>query len=529
MTSSSLPLNAVEVLDYSSISVTEQLNTSDANSDTVSMSESSNASESHRTTVWETFLHLTKGYVGVGVLSLPWAISQLGIPVGVIGCFVMAYWSSYNCWTVVRLKRFIEQTQVTENAESSVGGGSTATSVTYPDVGEWAYGRTFHSYVTVCICVQQLAVCTVFLSFIGENLLAVLEFLGISTNHVAVISMALPAVVLLSFLPNLKSLAPVMTAATIFVLIGFGVIGVIIHQEWDNRPEELPKLHLPQVPLALCAVLYSYEGICLILPVESAMKEPKHFGKVFWTSMTVVACIFASFGAICVYVLGNVTSGSITAFLLQAFGDNPSTLWWIMIANAAVSLSILFTYPLQMFPALELIGPWLQQKMNRKQEEDEKDLTGFEPLPPLFEHQVTTDFEPMEMEHDYNSETDDAQTGDDASDADEEERSTFSRVTATVFPELTMPGDSPLLRASLVLLTYMVAVVVPNVQSLISLAGALAGSSTALLIPPTMELAYLRHLEKSGDDENRSPFVPKDKWVLEKVKWYAYLLYWHIV
>ena len=67
-----------------------------------------------------------------------------------------------------------------------------------------------------------------------------------------------------------------------------------------------------------------------------------------------------------------------------------------------------------------------------------------------------------------------------------------------------MPGDSPLLRASLVLLTYLVAVVVPNVQSLISLAGALAGSSTALLIPPALELAYLRHLERDGEDDGKT-------------------------
>jgi proton-coupled amino acid transporter len=41
------------------------------------------------------------------------------------------------------------------------------------------------------------------------------------------------------------------------------------------------------------------------------------------------------------------------------------------------------------------------------------------------------------------------------------------------------------------MLTYVVAVAVPNVQSLISLAGALAGSSTALLIPPALELAWV--------------------------------------
>ena len=40
-------------------------------------------------------------------------------------------------------------------------------------------------------------------------------------------------------------------------------------KEWDARPDELPELHVPQMPLAACAILYSYEGICLILPIVS--------------------------------------------------------------------------------------------------------------------------------------------------------------------------------------------------------------------------------------------------------------------
>ena len=58
-----------------------------------------------------------------------------------------------------------------------------------------------------------------------------------------------------------------------------------------------------------------------------------------------------------------------------------------------------------------------------------------------------------------------------------------------------MPGDSPWLRAGIVIGTYLVAMVVPNVQSLVSLVGAVTGSSTALLIPPILELAYINHME----------------------------------
>ena len=114
---------------------------------------SSDDEEGHLTTVKETFLHLVKGYIGPGMLSLPWAVSQLGVPVGFVSVFVMSFWSSYNCWTVVRVKRHIEHSRgkdddIDDDKISDTGSSvTTNTNITYPDVGEWAYGKTFQSYV----------------------------------------------------------------------------------------------------------------------------------------------------------------------------------------------------------------------------------------------------------------------------------------------------------------------------------------------------------------------------------------------
>jgi proton-coupled amino acid transporter len=82
-------------------------------------------------------------------------------------------------------------------------------------------------------------------------------------------------------------------------------------------------------------------------------------------------------------------------------------------------------------------------------------------------------------------------------DEKEEAAQSFSGLSSvtSMLPKMTVPGDSLQLRASLVLIIFLVAVAVPNVQSLISLAGALAGSSIALLIPPFLELAWIRQME----------------------------------
>jgi amino acid permease len=517
---------------------------------TVVSTSSMGSSGAHKTGVGETFIHLLKGYMGAGCLSLPWAVSQLGLFWGTVAIFAMGYWSSYNCWTVVKLKRYIERSTPTDESDDkmSMSEASSAvssnTNITYPDVGDWAHGSHFQSYIAACVCVQQLAICTVFISFVGENLLAVMDRLDIHfalATHAGVMTLALPFIMGLSFIPSLKSLAPVMAMGTIMLLISFICVGVIIGDEWEVRPTTTVQVNPPLVPLAVCAILYSYEGICLILPVESAMKEPQHFKKVFIAAMTSVAVILAVFAAICVITFGNVTSGSVTAFLLGAYEDDPTVTFWLMVANTAVSLSVLLTYPLQLFPALEILAPAMVnrlpwgEKPDLKDDQDD-DFSAFEPLPPLPEHGYPSlDELPPNMEHNYDDYDESERNEDEAaSDKDTDDNNSMSAMSSMVslMPKMIMPGDSPLLRAMLVLMTYLVAVIVPNVQSLISLAGALAGSSTALLIPPILELAWIRHLEtdlvpeESQEEEKLwlGGVFSNIRWSWEKVKCYLMLL-----
>jgi proton-coupled amino acid transporter len=161
-------------------------------------------------------------------------------------------------------------------------------------------------------------------------------------------------------------------------------------------------------------------------------------------------------------------------------------------------------------------------------------LVGFEPLPPLPEHD-TASLDSIPSQHDYGDYDDvknEENGGSDDGMEDDLSRTMVSSVT-TFFPEMTMPGDSPQLRLVLVLLTYTVAVVIPDVQTLISLAGAVAGSSTALLIPPIMELAWIRHLQRDAKDELHQvdetgwfmAYRCTDKYLWEKVKsWFLLVI-----
>jgi len=552
------------------------------------------------TTPWQAFLHLLKGYVGPGCLSLPWALSQLGLINGMVACFAMAYWSSYNCWTVVQIKRYVqryeqqeaEHDQEADDHEDTEEEDASSSSpqqqqrhcqrsrqITYADVAEQMYGSPLaHRITTMLICLQQLAICTVFFSFMGVNFQAVLRAVcHVDWTLCTVLTVVLPAVLLLSSVPNLKALAPVTAVGTALLLVGLGLLGVVMvlvvlqgggggadGDDLDNgnssssssssnnnnsasSHDSNSSIHWSKVPLALCAILYSYEGICLILPVESSLQHSRrYFFSVFAAAMTTAATIFALVAGSSALVFGPVTNGSITAFLLTHYAHDPVLLHWILAANAAVTLSVLVTYPLQMFPCIEMVENWLWVRQQHEQEqstpptnprqrrrrrrrlvrtgvpyhatqphgEDGSDdpVDGYCPnhwngstsngvgdaatacstRSGWSERTTTTD-----CGTENNKEEEEGEDHWDGSDGDGIFRANVqdddgAQIHSDATGATPVSHNTLLVRLVLVLTTYLVAVLVPNVQTLISLAGAVAGSSTALLLPPLLDIAWVQ-------------------------------------
>ena len=101
-------------------------------------------------------------------------------------------------------------------------------------------------------------------------------------------------------------------------------------------------------------------------------------------------------------------------------------------------MAIFFTYPLQLFPCIDLINNKLSQRAT----------------------------------YELNPNTD-----------------TSSEETNLNLSEDTVAASSSIkLRIFLVVTTYIIAMAIPNVQQLISLIGALVGALVALIIPPLLEL-----------------------------------------
>jgi hypothetical protein len=255
--------------------------------------------------------------------------------------------------------------------------------------------------------------------------------------------------------------------------------------------------------------MYSLEGDQLILPIESAMTYPENFDAVLVVSMVFIAALFCVFSSVCVVAFGVINDGSITAYLLdhaveleadqgvtnrdEVFGMGQI----LLVANVIVSLSLVFTYPLQLFPCIGLAG---QIIVNQK---DEKKIQGDEDGYSTYRGDIELEEEclklmPMVGGSSYQATT----SGTTMKHIRRNRMMTCNDETDKSADELEMEGDSLFLRFSMVIATFFVAIVIPHLKSLIALAGAITGAATSLIIPPLLGLKFV-FIHWDGKKENR--------------------------
>ena len=89
------------------------------------------------------------------------------------------------------------------------------------------------------------------------------------------------------------------------------------------------------------------------------MMDPTKFDCVFFLGMSTVSSIYAVFACVCVAAFGVIDDGSVTAFLME-HSEEFAARRLVLVANFVVSISVLVTYPLQLFPTSLRNGEYLE-------------------------------------------------------------------------------------------------------------------------------------------------------------------------
>eukprot|EP00095_Tigriopus_kingsejongensis_P012186 maker-scaffold521_size146803-snap-gene-0.10 protein:Tk12186 transcript:maker-scaffold521_size146803-snap-gene-0.10-mRNA-1 annotation:"proton-coupled amino acid transporter 4" len=304
----------------------------------------------------ETIIHILKGNIGIGVLTLPIAIRNSGLLFGNIGLACIAY----MCVHCMKMLVNAAHKACAKRPEAVFLDYADTAKAAFLDAGGvWERWASFMGkLVNIFLCLSQVGSNAVYVLFIAQNIQPIVEHYGgelfHSMNYRIYIAAILPFMIAICMIKNLRYLSPFSVVANIFQFVGLGIIFYYIFREPLPHSASLPWVaNVSRLPLFFGTAIFAIEGISVVLPIENQMKYPKEmlgWNGVLNTSMSMVGLLYVAMGFYGYLKYGEEIESSITLNL-------PPADILAQICLLLFSLSIFFSYALQFYVLMEILGP----------------------------------------------------------------------------------------------------------------------------------------------------------------------------
>jgi len=294
----------------------------------------------------KTFFTLLKAFVGTGIMFLPKAFNNGGLLFSTATMLVISAVTMLAFHLLLECKRHHH------------GGG-------YGEIGQAISGERMRDLILGSVTLSQLGFVCAGIVFVAENLMAFCEAMSrghspLSTADLILIQLV--ALIPLSFIRNIAKLGPVALLADAFILVGLTYIyyydvGTIAR---DGIHESVVLFNPEKYTLTIGAAIFTFEGIGLILPIESSMAEPERFEWLLGIVMVIITVVYTSVGA-----LGYATFGENTK--IEVINNYPQGSKLVNAVQFLYSIAVLAGSPVQLFPALRILeGKIFGRRSGRK-------------------------------------------------------------------------------------------------------------------------------------------------------------------
>ncbi|ORX93915.1 hypothetical protein K493DRAFT_330053 [Basidiobolus meristosporus CBS 931.73] len=279
----------------------------------------------------KTFFLLFKAFVGTGVLFLPKAFANGGIVFASIVSLFVAFLSGLSMLLLVKVRE-------------AIPGG-------FGEIGGQLFGQRMKYMILFSIAISQIGFSCAYMIFIAKNLSDLIQ--AISKCQMSVSDEALIMVQLVLYIPfswlrkmhSLSSAALLANSAIFFGLIYIYVSDISILVR--DGPAPLIAFNSESFGLFLGTAFFTFEGIGLVIPIVSSMKEPEKFPQLLTGAMLLISAIFISVGSLSYAAFGE----NVQAVILLNLPDNAVT----QTAQSLYVIAIALTVPLMLFPAIRII------------------------------------------------------------------------------------------------------------------------------------------------------------------------------
>ncbi|XP_039266543.2 proton-coupled amino acid transporter 1-like isoform X2 [Styela clava] len=223
-------------------------------------------------------MHIIKGNIGVGLLTLPWAMKHAGIILGPLFFIGIGILTGHCMHVLVRCSRYFTGKLRLHSADY---GEVALYSVKYGPI-KWIRPHAPHAEIIVnfFLITSQLGACCTCVVFIGQNIRQIIvpHWQDAPDDRVFMAMFIIP-ILLLSSIRNLSLLSWFSTAANIVFLISIGII-----------------------------LSYTMQ----ILPIENSMKTPEKFPLVLYIAWPFLITVYFLFGGSGYLKFGSSICGAIT-------------------------------------------------------------------------------------------------------------------------------------------------------------------------------------------------------------------------
>ncbi|XP_046645055.1 proton-coupled amino acid transporter-like protein CG1139 isoform X2 [Daphnia pulicaria] len=309
---------------------------------------------------FETMLHLLKGNIGTGLFAMPSAFRNSGLWTGTVLTIITAFICTHCMHILVKTGLIVKERRGYEIA------------VSYAEVAEIAFqtgSQRFAKHaklarisVNVFICVSQLGFCCVYLVFASTNLKQVVDYYMPNLQWDVRVFMCLVTfpLIFLNWLRDLKLMAPVSFLASVLQSVSIVIVFYYITRDGLPPLNSKPAFN-DWVGLSLFfgTVVFSFEGIGLILPIQKDMRHPRDFegwNGILNVGMVLVTCLELAMGFYGYLKYGAAIEGSITLNL-------PQDEILARLVKVFMVFAIFGSYTMQFYVPIPILWPVLEKNV----------------------------------------------------------------------------------------------------------------------------------------------------------------------
>ncbi|KRZ06022.1 Proton-coupled amino acid transporter 4 [Trichinella zimbabwensis] len=277
-------------------------------------------------------MSLIKALCGTGIFALPQAFRNAGLWAGIV-LLLLNNTIAIFCLQILsrRAQKFCLQTK-----QVSLDYGKVV-ELTFANGPKslTRFAKASRIIVNVLIGLCQFGICAAYFAFIAANLQQGFDFISDWSVNIYM-AIVLPLLLLAGSLRYLKYLTILSTAANLIYIV---VLSVTLYFIFQVQPDSsnLPAFQSwDTLPLAFGTIMFSFEAITVVLPVENRMKTPVDFTT--WNGVLNTSCI------------------------VMCIRDRLCRTVKILIA-----IAVAFSYPLQFYVPMDLIATFIKEKFRDKQ------------------------------------------------------------------------------------------------------------------------------------------------------------------